>query len=209
MEIKHITTDKFSFLTFENVFDEKELSYIWKEAIFLCDNSKLENANTTGSAEKKEGDDIVYKKKNRGIFLNECYNFNFSNYLKIYTKFLPLIKKEKENFIHKDYNIKLFFATSKDYTLLSYYENGDYYLPHEDRSCYTYIFWLFEEPKKFKGGNLIFNDINYEIDIKNNMSVLFPSWAKHSVSEIIMEKEDEVCSGKGRFAFSTFFTMGK
>ena len=207
MEIKHITTDKFSFLTFENVFDEKELSYIWKEAIFLCDNSKLQLPKETSSAAKIDGNNVISKKKNRGIFLNDCYNLDFSNYLKIYKKFLSLI--EKENLIHKDYCMKLFFNTNVDYTLLNYYENRDYYLPHEDLSCYTYIFWLFEEPKKFKGGNLIFNDINYEIDIKNNMSVLFPSWAKHSVSEIIMEKEDEVCSGKGRFAFSTFFTMGK
>jgi Rps23 Pro-64 3,4-dihydroxylase Tpa1-like proline 4-hydroxylase len=209
MEIKHITTDKFSFLTFENVFDGNELSYIWKEAIFLCDQNKLQPPKETSSAIKKDGNNIVYKKKNKGIFLNECYNLDFSNYLKIYTKFLPLIKKEKENLIRKDYCMKLFFSTNKDYTLLSYYENGDYYLPHEDRSCYTYIFWLFEDPKKFKGGNLIFDDIDYEIDIKNNMSVLFPSWVKHSVSKIEMDENNEVCSGKGRFAFSTFFTMGK
>jgi hypothetical protein len=207
MEVKHITTDKFSFLTFENVFDEKELSYIWKEAIFLCDENKLQLPEKTGSAKSNNG--LTLLKSNKGLFLNECYNFDLSNYLKIYTKFLPFLKKEREKLIDKDYSMNLFFNTNVDYTLLSYYENEDYYLSHDDKSCWTYIFWLFEEPKKFKGGNLIFDDIDYQIDVKNNMSVLFPSWAKHSVSEIIMDEKNEVCSGKGRFAFSTFFKMGK
>jgi len=205
MEIKHITTDKFSFLTFENVFDEKELSYIWKEAIFLCDENKLKTPDETSSS--KSSDKLSFLKSNRGIFINECYNSNLSNYLTIYKKFLTSITKDKEKLIHKDYNINLFFNTNYDYTLFSYYENGDYYLSHHDSSCYTYIFWLFEDPKKFKGGDLIFDDVNYKIDIKNNMSVLFPSWARHSVSEVIMDEKNEVCSGKGRFAFSTFFIM--
>lgn len=207
MEIKHITTDKFSFLTFENVFDEKELSYIWKEAIFLCDENKLHTPKETGSATKKDGNNLVYKKENKGIFLNKCYYYNFSNYLRLYKKFLNNIIAEKEKIISKDYNMKLFFNTNTDYTLLSYYENEDYYLSHDDISCWTYVFWLFEEPKFFKGGDLIFDDFDYKIDIKNNMSALFPSWVNHSVSKIIMNDNDKICSGKGRFAYSTFFTM--
>lgn len=204
MEIKQINTDKFFFLTFENVFDKDELSYIWKESAFLCDEYKLLSADKTRSAWDNK---IRPLKRNKGIFLNSCYNLIGSNYLRLYTKFLDRLKYEKENLVRKDYNMNLFFNTNTDYTLLSYYEDDDFYSPHHDESCWTYIFWLFKEPKCFEGGDLIFTDVDYQINIKNNMSVLFPSWAKHRVTKIKMKEQNSPCSGNGRFSYTTFFNM--
>jgi Rps23 Pro-64 3,4-dihydroxylase Tpa1-like proline 4-hydroxylase len=109
------------------------------------------------------------------------------------------------SFIDVDFTLKLWFHTTSDSTLMNYYEDRDYYKPHHDKSCYTYVFWLFKEPRYFDGGNLTFSDINYTINTKSNMGVLFPSWALHAVDEIKMNYSVPKYQGYGRFSFSTFF----
>jgi hypothetical protein len=199
--IEQVKTDKFSFYVFRNIFDGNELEYIWKEALFLCDNSKLENPNTTGSAKFENGN---LKKNNAGIWLDNIYNKdNFSNYLKIYKKPLQNIHEFKNS----DYTLNLYLHTNIDSTLMSYYEDNDYYHSHHDVSAYTYVFWLFKEPKNFLGGDLYFDDVDYKIQVNSNMAVLFPSWVIHSVDKIMMIPGIKPYKGFGRFAFSTFYSF--
>jgi Rps23 Pro-64 3,4-dihydroxylase Tpa1-like proline 4-hydroxylase len=90
---------------------------------------------------------------------------------------------------------------------MSYYEDNDYYYSHHDVSAYTYVFWLFKEPKNFLGGDLYFDDVDYKIQVNSNMAVLFPSWAIHSVDKITMLPGINPYKGFGRFAFTTFYSF--
>jgi hypothetical protein len=202
MEIKHHKFDKASFITFENVFDHNELDQIWKEVDFLCYDHKFLDPSKTGSAKRDEH----FLKKNKGIWLDEIYfNRNISNYLSLYKKGIEIINNEKNELIKNDINLKLFFDTNYDITLMNYYENEDYYESHYDSACYTYVFWLFKEPKKFLGGDLIFNELKYKINVNSNMGILFPSWIDHEVDKIQMCESIEKFKSNGRFSFSTFF----
>lgn len=205
MEIKHFKNDKASYMTFENIYDEEELELIWQEAKFLCHERKLLDPDETGTARDSDNKPI---KKNKGICIDNVYcDRNISNYLKLYKKGMNSIFRDKDNLIKVDFNLKLFFNTKFDSTLMSYYENQDYYDTHFDNACYTYVFWLFKEPKKFSGGNLSFPEINQSINIKSNMAVLFPSWTDHKVDKIQMHDTIESYKCNGRFAFSTFFNL--
>jgi len=197
--IEQIKTDKFSFYVFRNIFNDDELELIWKEALFLCEQDKLKDTSTAYFEDGRS------KKNNKGMWLSSLYNVeNISNYLKIYKKPLQNLYQYNVN----DYTLNLFCNTNKDETLISYYENDNYYSPHFDISAYTYIFWLFKEPKNFFGGDLTFDDVNYKLQVNSNMAVLFPSWAIHSVDKVTMLPGVKTYKGFGRFAFTTFYTFG-
>lgn len=201
MEIKHVKCDKASFITFEDIFNDIELKSIWKEADFLCDENKMMDPEKTGSA---TNDGIIIK-RNKGIWITNLYSREISNYLSLYKKGLNEIYKERDNLTKIDINLKLFFQTNYDSTLLSYYEDQDYYHPHVDKASYTYVFWLYKTPKRFSGGDLTFPELNYKVTAKSNMAVLFPSWIDHEVDKIEMYDKMDRFNSNGRFCFSTFF----
>ena len=113
----------------------------------------------------------------------------------------------RDTFVKNDINLKLFYHTNMDSTLLSYYEDKDYYKAHHDESCYTLVYYLFKEPKKFTGGDLTFTEIDQKVNINSNMAILFPSWIDHEVDKITMPDNVERYKSNGRFCFSTFFAM--
>ncbi len=208
MEIKHIKCGDIAYMTFQNIYDDNELRLIWQEAEFLCHEEKLMTPEQTGSASINVDNNRILLKKNLGVWLNQVYvNIKYSNYGKLHKKFLIELQKNKDELIERDLNLKQFFATNGDTTLLSYYENSDYYDAHTDRSSYTYVFWLFKEPKLFTGGDLTFPELNQTINVKSNMAVLFPSWLDHQVDKISMCDTIEKFNCNGRFAFTTFFNI--
>lgn len=205
MEIKHIKCDKASYMLFENIYDERELELIWQEAYFLCHEDKLLPPLKSGTAFDSEGNPL---KSNKCIWINEIYkDMNLSNYGKLYKKPISRIIANKKELKSVDINLKLFFETNNDSTLMSYYENSDYYEAHHDKSCYTYVFWLFKEPKLFSGGDLTFTELSQTIKVKSNMAVLFPSWLDHKVDKIEMYDTIEKFKCNGRFAFTTFYNI--
>lgn len=205
MEIKHFKNDKASYITFQNIYDDCELEMIWQEAVFLCHEHKLLDPNETGTDRQFDG---TPKKNNKGLWVDSIYcNRNTSNYLRLYRKGINLICNDKDILTNIDINLKLFFNCNVDATLMSYYENNGFYESHIDRSCYTYVFWLFKEPKKFSGGNIFLSELNQTIDVKSNMAVLFPSWLEHEVDKISMCDTIEKYKCNGRFAFTTFFNL--
>lgn len=205
MEIKHHKFNLASYITFENVYDDTELSYIWKEVEFLCDERKMLPPLQSGTAMDSQGNPL---KQNNCIWIdNIYYNRETSNYINLYRKGFGSLSSDRENLEKVDINMKHFFHTNSDCTLMSYYENSDYYHAHMDKACYTYVFWLFKEPKKFRGGDLTFPELGQTINIRSNMAVLFPSWLDHQVDKIEMCDTIERFKCNGRFAFSTFFIV--
>ena len=184
----------------KNFFDKNELDGIWQELNFLTYKHKLYPPNKTNSATDSKGKPL---KSNKGLFITGLYADPYiSNILTIYNN--------KINWDYIDFLIQynpLFRhlrASNKQSTLLSYYEGGDYYKPHHDLSAMTLLSYFFEEPKQFTGGNIIFNDFDLEIEIQNNMIVIFPSCYQHEVQEIKMEGKS--FDKKGRYCISQFIS---
>jgi hypothetical protein len=194
----HQIEEPFPFLKIENLYDKDELKLIWQELDFLT--TKLENPENTGAAKDNEGKSL---KNNSGLLLDDVYQKrNISNILSINTKlFLPEIINAFSDLSFGYQNIK---KTNYDRTLISYYENGGYYKSHEDIAMYTAITWFFKEPKAFVGGDFYFTDYNLKIEIKNNITVLFPSFVKHSVDEVILENNNLIGCGRYSMVQSCF-----
>ena len=88
-------------------------------------------------------------------------------------------------------------------TLISYYEDTDYYKSHRDDVLITALSYFFVEPKKFKGGEIIFTDFNLRFEVTNNTTIVFPSHIMHEVSEISLDEKDKG-KGLGRFCMNQF-----
>jgi 2OG-Fe(II) oxygenase superfamily len=189
----------FPFLEIKNLYNDEELKLIWQELEFLNCLNKLEPPENTGTAVDEKSK--VPLKKNVGLFLDDIYTKrNLSNILTVNPKIFS--RQIVDAFSELSFAYKIINSTNVDKTLISYYENGGYYKPHEDKSLFTAVTWFFKEPKAFTGGDLYFTDYNVQVEIENNMSVIFPSFVKHAVDKIILKDKDLI--GYGRYAMTQF-----
>ena len=200
MLVNHFNGE-FPYITIENVYDSDEQEVIWEELNFLCYKKNFLPPDKSGTA--RDNGEIL--KRNSCIWLDEFYSDRkHSNILELNRKAINFESQEK---IFRG-NKSWFFQSAEagNYnTLLSYYENDDYYKPHKDRSLITCLTWFYKEPKRFQGGDLLFhlNGDIFFIEIKNNMMVMFPSCITHSVTPVKMNEEE--CNNKnGRFCMTQF-----
>lgn len=186
----------------EDFYSESELKLIWEELEALTKDNHLLPPERTGTS---RDDNNRPKKNNEGLFLDEFYHDrNTSNILRINRKLWPYMdSKHKE--LDKDPILRYVLSSNEDTTLVSYYKDGHYYLPHIDKALYTVLSYFCKEPKRFKGGNLKLLDYNIEIEIKNNMVIYMPSTFAHEVTPVIMDNDEE-CSG--RYCMSQFLFIG-
>ena len=187
----------FPHIIVDDMYDESELKLIWKELDFLQAADNFKDPFISGGAKTKDG---KIMKNNHGISLDQHYfERNSSIILKVNRK---LWHDDILNEAKKHWALKTIYKSNLDTSLLSYYKNGDYYDPHIDAACNTAITWFYKEPKRFDGGDLIFTDFTYSVEVKNNRVVIFPSSVKHQVKEIAMD--DEEYPEHGRWAMSQF-----
>ena len=184
-----------------NFFDESDLDLIWNEIQFLNNDYLMNDPIHTGTATDENG---TPKKSNKGIFVSQLYkDYNYSSIWRASRKIFNGITEE---FSKLHFCTRSVLSTNQSDILYSYYENGGYYAPHEDSCITTVLYWFCKKPKKFSGGNLIFNDTEEVIKFEHNTMVMFPSWAKHSVTEVIMEDED-MGKNLGRHCFTHFLNI--
>lgn len=191
--------EPFHFITVDNIYDNEELNLIWKELDFIISGNKLHGGESTESAKDERGNIL---KNNKGVFLeNVFFNRSYSNILTVNRKlFVDEILQPKDSW---------FFSNQKynsDTTLISYYEDGDYYHPHQDDVKITACTWFWKEPKLFTGGNLFFPEYGIQIGIQNNSAILFPSHIYHAVENVMMNEEDRG-KGHGRICMSQFINF--
>jgi len=183
----------------DNTFNSIDYDKILHECIFLCNPGKLLPPLKTSSAVDSDGAPL---KSNRALFLTNAYRDpEISDIVNISKK---LASKELfESFSERDYLYKTYININEISTLLSYYEKEDFYRPHSDHATFTMLTWIYQEPKAFKGGDLI---LNYKdrIECKNNRSLIFPSFIRHEVTPVEME-EEKLNQKLGRFTISQFF----
>jgi Rps23 Pro-64 3,4-dihydroxylase Tpa1-like proline 4-hydroxylase len=189
----------------DDYYDNTSCQKIWQELCWLNNDSKLPGPKDSGSAFKIIDGEKVFLKKNKAVILDEVFQKReFSNILKENRKIfneLELIAALKS--VGSIY--RYIELSNRDSTLVSYYENEDYYDFHYDRAVLTLITWFYQEPKKFTGGGLIFAD-NTCIECKYNRTIIFPSFLDHKVETIKISEED-IGKNLGRFSITQFITF--
>jgi hypothetical protein len=187
------------YVIIDEVYNEEELQRIYRELEFLY--PKLLDPTRTGTATDKNNVPI---KKNRGVFLEDLYLLReFSDILTINRKLYT--NEVYDELIKASPLFSLIKSLNKDTTLVSYYENSDYYEPHSDSSIITTCTWFFQEPQNFTGGDFILSDYNIRIPVRNNQAIIIFGSIRHEVTEIKMIDSSKICSG--RFTLSNFISQ--
>ena len=173
--------DKVPYLLKRDVFSDEELRLIFDELQFLNNSYLMQPPENSGSA-RVDGEVI---KNNKGVFLRNVYCREDASSI------IRLLKDKLEQYVIEYSNVHITnlnaAGTNELWFLVSYYENADYYKPHEDATLATALFWFNKEPRKFTGGDLTFNNTDEFIEYKNNSMIIFPGWARHSVSPVLFE----------------------
>jgi len=195
----HVNRDPFPFLIIEDLYTEDELTLIWQELDYYQSNSYILNANTNPSL----SEDGKARTKKQGNFVDNVFQKReYSNILCLSRKlFQPGLIVNSDHIKEWKY-----LRPDIDHSLLSYYDDGAYYLPHHDNTVVSIISWLWKEPKRFEGGDFVFEDYKLTIKCKHNSAVAFPGTTLHGVTPITMEDQykDE---GLGRYSLSHFLNF--
>lgn len=187
----------------DNFFNEAALKEMWLELDYFIGNKMFQPPEFTGSAKTFDGNLL---KRNQALQLDNYYQQNRNN---------SAILKRTQKLFNPDFmdevlDTHIFWRylkhSNSDGTLVSYYENSDYYKPHFDYATITALVWLFKEPKHFEGGDLILESTQ-KIEVKSNRVILFPSILSHEVTPISMP-EEKTNSNLGRFTISKFISIG-
>jgi predicted 2-oxoglutarate/Fe(II)-dependent dioxygenase YbiX len=183
----------------KDFFTPDELELIWYELKLMSHPKVVNGPDLTKSATV----DGVIQKTNKGIFFNEYFrDVTNSATFRAAGKIFEGITEE---FADLSFVNSPVLQTGTSSMLLSYYEDSDYYKPHQDRSITTVLYWFCQEPKAFTGGDLVFPEIDMTVPFENNMMVMFPSVGSHAVTEVRLDPDSPPYSG--RFAVTHFLNF--
>jgi len=192
-----VLNDPFPHILGENIWNKEELKLIWEELQFFNKKHKLKTAEGfAGVVDKTNSLGIVYDQS-----LREVSNLHYLN-TKLFEEIRPsVIELSESNLLLKSLP-RATRCTSK----LRYYENGAEYKTHIDMKFVYLIFMYFHKtPKKFKGGELIFEEFNYEFAAKNNSLIAIPGCVPHGVRKV--EMDEKYNPTHGRYCFSMFLEL--
>lgn len=192
-----IFNEPFPHVIIEETFDEDQLKLIWRELEFLLD--KLTDPETYAAAKRDDGS---YMTTAKGVSLDTLYGErSFSDILKITEKVFFHDDKFNDDLIEENEYWVTYKHSNEDFTKIRRYYPGDGYEPHADYWVHVLISTTFCH-KQDAGGNLYFPKQDYEIETKNNKTVIFPGWIQHSVTDVIENDRYAItkfvhCNSKG------------
>ena len=186
------------YMLVKDYFSEDDIEQMLKELRFL-----------TPKMEFRDGTNLPTKdhKKNVQINLDKLYeNRETSNILNVMNKIYD-DKKLIETLHDMSWFYKVWGYTNIDGTFVAYYEDTDYYKAHRDIAVVSLMYWLWEEPKSFTGGNIHLTDYDIEIPLERNQLMVMPSSMNHAVDPIKMIDNNKKLSGMGRYCIIRFLKM--
>lgn len=192
-----LITYPFHYQHIHNFYSEEELTSIWEELDGYQNKNQFTPPEETCPA--TIGEKIL--KSNSGLWLYNRENPIDSKIANISTKLnRSRLINHPSSWFFKDVMFNC------DSLLVSYYDDGDHYLRHNDSSYVTACIWLYKEPKKFLGGDFYFPDYDIKIKCENNSCVIFPSNIFHSVSKVHIPEEYQN-KGFGRYCITKFISI--
>jgi hypothetical protein len=193
------------FVVVDETYSDEELELIWQELDEYTLNNRFKRPdenNSTGSA-KFDGE---YLKNNSGLFLDPYWgdeNRKKSHILRISQGSLFNLDFAID-VSNTNIHMRAYYQSNFHTTLVSYYDQEDYYKMHNDQCQYSVCTWLYREPKAWDGGDFIFSDSKEVVEVKNNRSIIFPSYYYHEVTPIIKKEGHTYDNGYGRYTISHF-----
>ena len=173
--------EPFPHIIINDLFTEEEYALIWKELSFIT--PKMLSPDKTSAASDFDGN---LSKQGKGIFLRDFYlDKSVSDIQKITRKMF--CKEIRDACNSLDLYFKQYKKLIHDDVLVQSYYNGDYYNEHDDYAVFTIVTLLHKKPKAYDGGELIFPEYNYNPNLQNNTSIIFPSIILHEVTEVKMQ----------------------
>ena len=166
-------------LLVKNLFEEEQINWMIKEFEVLSHLSRFSKGHN-------QPDD---HKKNLSVNLDNQYsNRNASRILSTMDEIYKDVK-----LIDTLSELSWFYGmwdwTNFDTTFVTYNKKGDYYKGHTDIASISLMYWIWNEPKPFEGGDIILSTKqkdteDLEIPIERNMLMVMPSSVTHEVKPI-------------------------
>jgi hypothetical protein len=204
MEFNYVA-DGIDAVVIDNFYTEEQLSEIMLELKWLTKPSILLSEKDLVTAETNG----VYVASKNGIFLETV--FKDWRYSALISHGMTQTKSPefREGLLKCNSMFKSLFECNIRSHLLSYYENADYYKPHQDGFFFTILNYFNVEPKQFTGGEIVLKSCtsNKEASIEpmNNRTVVILSATVHEVRELKSSLNNSF-SGNGRYCNATFLT---
>lgn len=193
--------EPFPHVVIKNVYDENELRLIWRELDFLTEKYKF----NPGSEDGALGTSLtgVTSSQNFGLTLDDIYcDRKISDILTLTSKIAD------DQYVNKICEVSPLVGHLKYCnsvcTKVKYYESGNYYRGHHDISRFTFLTYLFKQPKLFTGGDLYFDEYDYTIELENNMTVFFVGSIIHSSKEVKLNTNVQPWTGGGKYCITQF-----
>ena len=175
-----IFNEPFPHIIIEDTFNDAQLKLIWRELEFLLD--KLVGPEVYAGA---KNDDGSYMTTAKGRSLDSLYSDReVSDILKITQEVFFDNQKFYDDLIEKNEYWVTYENSNQDFTKIRKYCPGDGYEPHADYWVHVLISTTFCRDED-DGGNIYFPKQDYEIETKNNKTVIFPGWIQHSVTDVV------------------------
>ena len=184
----------------DNWYSKEELNNVFSELDFYQKSASLKLAKDNCAYDENK----IPKAKSFRLYPNNMWSREerrMSFIMRYQDKFKDTNLHKKIESVSNIYN--QFKETNYDTTIVSYYQNNDFYKSHNDLVKYTILIWVYKEPKQFTGGDLILTDLKKTIECKNNRLVLFPSFLFHEVTKIKSKKK--IKDGYGRYCITHFY----
>jgi len=194
--------EPFPHVIIKDVYNENELRLIWRELEFLTEKYKFKPGAENG-AEGSTTLSGINPSQNFGLTLDEVYlDRSISDILAITSKLAG------DQYVNKICEVSPLVGHLKhcNYhcTKVKYYETDNYYRGHYDTARFTFLTYLFKEPKQFTGGDLYFDDYDYTIKLENNMTVFFVGSIIHSSKEVKLNSDVQPWTGGGKYCITQF-----
>ena len=186
------------YLLVKNYFSENDMTLMLDELKFLTPKMTFQDGINLPTKDHKKNTQInldsLYKDRKTSNILNTLD--------KIYDD-----KKLIEMLKDMSWFYTVWGYTNIDNSFVAYYENTDHYKAHRDISIISIMYWLWEEPKSFTGGNVHLTDYDIEIPLERNQLMIMPSSLHHAVDPIKMIDNNKKLSGMGRYCIIRFLKM--
>ena len=189
------TETNIPFAVIDNFFNDFEREKILTELEFI--RPHLAGPGGSGGAVSEQGEQLKF---NSSLWLTDFY----SDPLK--SSIYNLTRQYQDPDLLFEIGQKTWFprmlnAYQKIEAIqLLYYESNSSYDTHIDTAFLTFLYWIYKEPRKFEGGDLVLEE-DSRIECKPNRLLIFPSFAKHRVTPV---KMTERADGYGRYCISNF-----
>jgi len=192
------------FAQIDNTYTQDELDGILLELEFLRVSGEFLDPEQTESAARIGADGTkTYLKNNTGVFLDSVYQNRKTSVL---LKHNRKLFSAQLNLSELPPVFKQFNRVNWDSTLVSYYTNQGYYKEHMDNAIFTMVTYLYKQPKKFLGGELLLPETGHVLEPVFNRTYIIPSYITHEVTAVQMDQVDAE-RGYGRYCISGFLNF--